>query len=75
MNKKIMDWKLFLFSLTAAWCIGISMRFLLMGNDTYKLNLWDTFFDWGIMLTLGIILLVYSAYLVYKKLEKEPRRK
>ena len=46
-----------------------------MGNDMYKLNTFDMFFDWGIMLTLGIILFVYSAYLVYKRLEEKEAKK
>jgi len=65
--KKIMDWKLFLPSLTSAWCIGISLRFLLMGDNTYELILFDMFFDWGMMLALGISLFVYTIYIALKK--------
>jgi len=62
MKSSIMKPRIFILSLTAAWCIGISIRFLLMGTSTYQLNLLDTMFDWGILLMLGIILLIYNIY-------------
>ena len=57
--------------LTSAWVAGIGLRFILMGTQNiYELNTLDLFFDWGILFTLGISLLLLTIY--FYVIEKEP---
>jgi hypothetical protein len=58
---------LFIISLTSAWCMGIGFRFLMMGTtDTYLINPFDKFFDWGILALLGLILFISTIYFTIK---------
>ena len=55
----------FFFSLCSAWMIGISIRFIIdgyMNNMVYMANVFDLFFDWGILLVFGVLLFVFSVF-------------
>jgi hypothetical protein len=68
MVKKI--WVYLLFILSAAWSIGISLRFLLLTEiKTYTPNLLDQVFDWAPMFTLGCLLLIYAINLFVKEVK------
>jgi hypothetical protein len=48
---------------------GAGLRFILMKpTDIYTYNLFDKFFDWGIMLTLGLLLL---SHMIYEYIKEE----
>ncbi len=64
----IQNGKFFLLSLAAAWSIGISIRFLMLEGPTkYTPNVLDRVLDWGGLLVLGLLLLVYCIHLVFKE--------
>jgi hypothetical protein len=57
-----------LLSLISAWMIGAGFRFIMMQpSEIYTYSVFDKFFDWGIMLALGIILFVYTLYSFYSE--------
>ena len=68
----VMVSKFFLFSLTGVWCIAIGLRFLLAPSEAvyegtvYVVNDLDRFFDWGILLVLGVIMFVFSIVSAYR---------
>jgi hypothetical protein len=62
--------RFFLPSLCAAFMIGIGLRFIFDGffnNNIYKTNIFDVFFDWGLLTILGILLFIYSIYCTLKQ--------
>lgn len=62
--------RFFLFSLCSAWMMGLGLRFIIDGyfnNCVFGVNLFDTIFDWGILLTLGIILLIVTVFTSFKQ--------
>ena len=56
--------------LSSTWMMGTGFRFIMMKNSIYQLNLFDTFFDWGVLIVLGFLLFIWVIYSFLKTKEK-----
>lgn len=66
----------FLWSLSAAWMMGIGLRFIIDGffnKQLYHVNVFDVFFDWGILFFLGVLLFIVMIYDCRKKYMEEKK--
>ena len=71
MKRAIMKPFFFLTSLSAAWMMGIGFRFLMMSErEIYINNSFDKFFDWGILIILGLLLFITTIFLYIKNNQK-----
>jgi len=64
----IMNPKFFILTLSSAWMIGTGLRMIIgiYCGMIYVGNSFDIFFDWTILLLLGIMLLLYSLHSFWK---------
>jgi hypothetical protein len=66
----------FLSSLCGAWMVAISLRFIIdsyLNKQLYQVNQLDVWFDWGILLALGIfvfVIIFFDIRRYYRKVEK-----
>jgi hypothetical protein len=65
-----MRWSKILIMLSSAWMMATGLRFVLMTEEAYFINLFDKIFDWGVLLLLGILLLTWNAHSYYKERRK-----
>ena len=56
--------------LSSAWMMAIGLRFMLMTEEAYFINLFDKFLDWGGLFLFGLALLIWSLYDFWKSKEK-----
>lgn len=65
----------FLWSLSSAWMIGIGLRMVIesiQADSVYEFKIcFDTFFDWSILLILGIILFITLIYDIIKEVSEK----
>jgi len=64
----------FLLSLCSAFMVGIGLRMIIDGyfnKQIYRVNYFDLFFDWSILVALGICLFVFSIYKALKQNNSE----
>jgi len=53
--------------LMPAWAIGIGARMIAEYPSLYKPNMFDIIFDWGLLLTLGIIMISLNIWRMVRK--------
>jgi hypothetical protein len=66
--------RFFLPSLCAAWMIGIGLRFIFDGffnKNVFSVNVFDVWFDWGVLVVLGLSLFIYSTFRALKETREE----
>lgn len=53
--------------LSSAWMMGIGLRFVMMQpTDLYTFSWLDKFFDWGVLLMLGVVLFLVTVHGYFK---------